>query len=60
LKEGFVSRKRKVYSLFREKREEIREFIQKQMRKEYIQPSKSSQTVPVFYVGKKNRKKRMV
>ena len=30
------------------------------MRKGYIQPSKSLQTVPVFFVGKKDRKKRMV
>ena len=30
------------------------------MRKGYIQPSKSPQTVPVFFVGKKNGKKRMV
>ena len=30
------------------------------MRKEYIQPSKSSQTILVFFVGKKNRKKRIV
>ena len=30
------------------------------MRKGYIRPSKSLQTSPVFFVGKKNRKKRMV
>jgi len=36
LKEGFVLRKEKIYSLSREEREEVREFIQKQMRKEYI------------------------
>ena len=30
------------------------------MRKEYIQPSKSSQTILVFFVGKNNRKKRIV
>ena len=36
MKEGFVLRKRKVYPLSREEREEVREFIQEQLRKEYI------------------------
>jgi len=36
MKEGFVLRKGKVYSLSREEREEVREFIQEQLRKEYI------------------------
>ena len=36
LKEGFVSRKGKVYPLSREEREEVREFIREQLRKEYI------------------------
>jgi len=31
-----------------------------QLRKKYIRPSKSPQTSPVFFVGKKDRKKRMV
>ena len=60
VKEGFVLRKGKVYLLLREEREEVREFIKKQLRKGYIQPSKSPQTVPVFFVGKKDGKKRMV
>ena len=60
VKEEFVPRKGKVYPLSREKREEVREFIKEQLRKEYIQPSKSPQTVPVFFVGKKDGKKRMV
>ena len=30
------------------------------MRKQYIRPSKSLQTAPVFFVGKKDGKKRMV
>jgi len=34
--------------------------IAEQLRKEYIRPSKSSQIAPVFFIGKKNRKKRMV
>ena len=41
MKEGFMPKKRKVYSLSREEREEMREFIQEQLRKGYIRPSKS-------------------
>jgi len=36
VKEGFVPRKGKVYSFSREEREEVREFIKKQLRKRYI------------------------
>ena len=36
VKKGFVLRKGKVYPLLREKREEVREFIRKQLRKGYI------------------------
>jgi len=60
VKEGFMPRKGKVYPLSREEREEVREFVKKQLRKGYIRPSKSPQTVPVFFVGKKDGKKRMV
>jgi len=60
VKERFVLKKRKVYPLSREEREEVREFIWEQLRKGYIQPSKSPQMVPVFFVGKKDGKKRMV
>ena len=55
-----MPRKGKVYPLFREEREEVREFVKEQLRKGYIWPSKSSQTVLVFFVGKKDGKKRMV
>ena len=60
MKEGFVLRKGKVYPLSREERGEVHEFIQEQLRKGYIRPSKSSQIAPVFFVGKKDSKKRMV
>ena len=53
-------RKKRVYLLSREEREEVRELIKKQLRKRYIRLSKSPQTVPLFFVGKKDRKKRMV
>jgi len=60
VKKGFVSRKGKVYPLLREEREEVREFIWEQLRKRYIWPSKSPQMVLVFFVGKKDGKKRMM
>ena len=41
VKKGFVPRKGKVFLLSREEREEVRKFIKEQLRKEYIQPSKS-------------------
>jgi len=60
MKKRFVPRKRKVYPLSREEREEVCKFISKQSSKRYIRPSKSPQTVPVFFVGKKDGKKHMV
>ena len=60
VKEGFILRKEKVYPLSREVRKEVREFIKEQLRKGYIRPSKSPQMVLVFFVGKKDGKKRMV
>ena len=60
VKEEFVPRKGKVYPLSREEREEVREFVKEQLRKGYIRPSKSPQMAPVFFVGKKDGKKRMV
>jgi len=60
IKEGFVPKKGKVYPLSRKERGEVREFIREQLRKRYIQLSKSPQMVPVFFVGKKDGKKQMV
>ena len=60
MKEGFVPKKEKMYPLSREEREEICEFIQEQLRKGYIRPSKSPQMAPVFFIGKKDSKKIMV
>ena len=59
-REGFVLRKGKIYPLSREKREEVCEFITEQLRKEYIKPLKLPQTAPVFFIGKKDGKKKMV
>ena len=41
-------------------REEVQKFMKDQLRKEYIRLSKSPQTSPVFFVGKKDRSKQMV
>jgi len=60
MKKGFMPRKKKVYLLSREEREEMHEFIIEQLRKGYIRPSKLPQMALVFFVGKKNEKKRMV
>jgi len=60
LKEGFIPKKEKVYSLSREEREEVQVFVEDQLRKGYIRPSKSPQTSPVHFVAKKDRKRRMV
>jgi len=53
LKEMFKPQKRRIYPLSRDKREEVQNFINDQLRKGYIRPSKSPQTSPVFFVGKK-------
>jgi len=52
--------KGKIYPLSRNKREEVQNFVEDQLRKGYIRPSKFPQTSPVFFVNKKNRGKRMV
>jgi len=60
LKKMFKPQKERIYPLFKDKREEVQKFIDDQLRKGYIRPSKSPQTSPVFFVGKKDGKKRMV
>ena len=59
-KKRFVPKKRRVYPLSREEKEEMYEFINEQLRKGYIRPSKLPQMAPVFFVGKKDGKKRIV
>jgi len=60
LREGFVPKKGKIYLLSRVEREEVQNFMKDQLRKGYIRPLKLPQTSPVFFVLKKDRKKRMV
>ena len=49
-----------MYLLSREEREEICELISKQLRKEYIRPSKLPQMTLVFFISKKDGKKWIV
>jgi len=44
----------------RQEKEEVREFVEEQLRKGYIRLSKLLRTSPVFFVGKKDEKKKMV
>ena len=60
LKKRFILEKKKIYLLSREEKGEIYEFINKQLRKGYIRLLKLPQTALVFFIGKKNSKKRMV
>ena len=60
LKETFKLQKGKIYSLLKNEREEVQNFVKDQLRKGYIRLSKSPQTSPVFFVGKKDRSKQMV
>jgi len=60
LKEIFKPRKGRIYPLSRNKREEVQNFIEDQLRKGYIRLSKSPQTSPVFFVSKKDGEKRML
>ena len=46
--------------MLRKKKKKIHKFILEQLRKGYIRPSKLPQTTLVFFVGKKNGKKRIV
>jgi len=60
LKEIFKSRKGRIYLLSKMKRKEVQKFMEDQLRKGYIRPSKSPQTSPVFFVDKKNKSKQIV
>ena len=59
-KDMFKPKKGRLIPLSHEEQEEVSMFIDDQLRKGYIQPSKSKQTSPVFFVLKKDGKKQMV
>jgi len=60
LTETFKLRKGRIYPLSKNEREEVQNFVEDQLRKGYIRPSKSPQTSSVFFVGKKDGSKRMI
>jgi len=59
LKKEFVPRKGKIYLLSKKEREEIYEFIDEQLRKRYIRLLKLPQLALIFFVEKKDSKKRI-
>jgi len=59
LKETFKPQKGRIYPLSKNE-SEVQNFVEDQLRRGYIRPSKSPQTSPVFFVGKKDGSKRMV
>ena len=60
LKETLKPKKGRIYPLSKNEREEVQNFIEHQLRKEYIRLSKSPQMSLVFFVSKKDGEKRMV
>jgi len=58
LKETFKPQKGRIYPLFKNEREEVQNFVNNQLRKGYIRPSKSPQISLVFFVSKKDRSKK--
>ena len=60
LNDNFKASKTRVYPLSRNKKEKVQKFVNEHLKKGYIRPSKSPQTLPVFFVGKKNGGKHMV
>ena len=60
LKEEFKASKAKVYLLSRNEKDEVQKFVDEHLKKGYIRPSKSEQTLPVFFIGKKDGGKHMV
>jgi len=60
LQDKFVPRKGRIYPLSRIERKEVQAFVDSQLKKGYIRPSKSPQTSPVMFVLKKDGKRRIV
>ena len=56
-KRRLCAKEKKTYLILREEKEEVREFIEEQLRKGYIRPLKLPQTLPVFFVEKRMKRK---
>jgi len=57
LKEMFKPQKERIYPLSKNERKKVQKFMDNQLKKGYIRPSKSPQMSLVFFVGKKDRNK---
>src|SRR5438445_2300998 len=61
LKEGFIPQKGRIIPLPMGDVQKIKEFIEENIKKGFIRPSKSSQTAPIFFIPKKDTtEKRMI
>jgi len=60
LRDDFKASKVRVYPLSRNKKEEVQKFVDEHLKKGYIRPSKSPQTLSMFFVEKKNGGKHIV
>jgi len=60
LKEDFPPKKGRLIPLSVDEQKEVESFLDDQLAKGYIRPSISQQTSPVFFIPKKDGKKRMV
>ena len=60
LKQDFQPKKGQLIPLSVDEQKEVEAFLDDQLAKGYIRPSISPQTSPVFFVPKKDGKKRMV
>ena len=60
LKDTFKPKKGRIIPLLPQEQEEVTMFLDDQLKKGYIRPSKSPQTLPVFFIPKKDGKKHMV
>jgi len=57
LNPNFVPRKSKLYPMSPTEQQEVKDFVDNQLKKGYIRPKKSPQTSPVFFIPKKDGKK---
>ena len=60
LQPNFIPKKAHVYPLSLPEQEKLEEFVTEILKKGYIQPSKSPQVSPFFFVKKKDGKLRLV
>ena len=60
LKDMFKPKKGRIIPLSPQEQKEVTTFLDDQLKKDYIRPSKSPQTSPVFFMPKKDGKKHMV